>query len=98
MAGIYSVTELGDNVHVESENSGVNQYVRDNPFWELRDDIAALLEAAKTAIMDITINQFSCIWRGNFLLEIGDKITLVNKENQTVTSYILNDTFEYTGG
>ena len=48
--------------------------------------------------MDITINQFSCIWRGNFLLEIGDKITLVNKENQTVTSYILNDTFEYTGG
>lgn len=98
LAGIYSVTELGNNVHVESQNSGVNQYVRDNPFWELRDDIAALLEAAKTAIMDITINQFSCIWRGNFLLEIGDKITLVNKENQTVTSYILNDTFEYTGG
>ena len=99
LSDICSATELGDNVIISAEGvTGKTQYVRNNPFWELRDDIAALLEAAKTAIMDITINQFSCIWRGNFLLEIGDKITIVNKENQTVTSYILNDTFEYTGG
>lgn len=49
-------------------------------------------------MLGMCINQFECEWRGNYLLEIGDKIDLVTKDNQTVTSYLLDDTFVYNGG
>ncbi|MBO5926034.1 MAG: hypothetical protein J6Q38_00535, partial [Clostridia bacterium] len=78
--------------------TGTTQYVRDNPFWELREDIAELLEEAKNAICGITINQFNCNWRGDLALEIGDKIALVTKDNNMVTTYLLNDVITYNGG
>ena len=40
---IVSATELGDNVSATTGSEGETQYIRDNPFWELRDDIATLL-------------------------------------------------------
>jgi uncharacterized protein YoxC len=49
-------------------------------------------------MLGLCINQFECEWRGNYLLEIGDKIDLVTKDNNVVTSYLLDDTFEYNGG
>ena len=78
--------------------TGTTQYVRDNPFWELREDIAELLEDSKNAICGITINQFNCDWRGDISLEPGDKIALVTKDDNTVISYLLNDAIEYNGG
>ena len=45
----------------------------------------------------LTINQFECSWRGNFLLEIGDKIALTEKDDEIMTSYVLDDTFTYNG-
>lgn len=97
LAAICSTTELGDNVTAKIEQSGTTQYLRDNPFLELREDIAELLTNAIANVGGLTINQFDCAWRGNFLLEIGDKIELVTKDNNKVASYVLNDTITYNG-
>ena len=98
LSAICSATELGDNVTATLEQSGSTQYVRDNPFWDLRDDIDVLIEEALARVGGLTINQFDCSWRGNFALEIGDKIDLVTKDNNVVTSYVLNDVITYDGG
>ena len=90
-------TELGDNLTASIAASGTTQVIKDNPFWDLREDTATLLDNAIAAIGGLTINQFNCKWRGNFLLEIGDKIALVTKDNQTVISYILDDVLTYDG-
>lgn len=94
---ITHATELGDNVSASTTESGSTQYVRDNPFWDLRDDIGTLVDNALAAIGGLTINQFECEWRGNFAAEIGDKIELTTKDNQSVISYLLNDTISYDG-
>lgn len=94
---ITHATELGDNVSAKTAASGTTQYVRDNPFWELREDIATILENAIATIGGLSINQFECDWRGNYLLEIGDKISLITKDNKAVSSYILDDTISFNG-
>lgn len=78
--------------------TGTTQYVRDNPFWDMREDVGELVGNAVDNIGGLTINQFNCEARGNFLLEIGDKLNLVTKDDKTVTSYLLNDTIKYNGG
>ncbi|MBO5062908.1 MAG: hypothetical protein J6C08_00135 [Campylobacter sp.] len=98
LSTITSATELGDNVTVSIDALGTTQVVRDNPFWELREDIAELLDAAIDAIGGLTINQFNCSWRGNYLVEIGDKLALTTKDGGTVYSYLLNDKCSYNGG
>lgn len=98
LSAICSATELGDNVIASSNVSGSTQYVRDNPFWELREDINILVENALAAVNGLTINQFDCTWRGNPALEIGDKIALITKENDQVFSFVFNDEVKYTGG
>jgi hypothetical protein len=97
LAKITHATELGDNVSIAATFSGSTQYVRDNPFWEMREDIDTLLTSALAAVGGLTINQFSCTWRGNFLLEIGDQIALVNKDNEELRSFVLNDSLSFDG-
>lgn len=94
---ICSATELGDNVSESTTLVGSTQYVRDNAFWELREDIATLVHNALTTIGNISIDVFDCTWRGNPALEVGDKITLITKDNKTICSYLLNDTIKYDG-
>ena len=94
---ICHATELGDNVSASITESGSTQYIRDNPFWDLRDDIETLVNNALAATGGLTINQFDCSWRGDYSLEIGDKIGLTTKDDDTVISYILNDTITYDG-
>ncbi|MGM9543611.1 MAG: hypothetical protein ACI3T9_01375 [Romboutsia timonensis] len=99
LAKIFHVTELGDNVSASTTETGSTQYVRDNAFWSLRDDIGTLVDNALAAVGGLTINQFDLgDWRGNYLLEIGDKISLTTKDNGTVNSFVLNDTVSYNGG
>ena len=98
LATICHATELGDNVSASITESGSTQYIRDNPFWDLRDDIETLVNNALAATGGLTINQFDCSWRGDYSLEIGDKISLVTKDNSTSISYVLNDTISYDGG
>lgn len=97
LSAIVSATELGDNVGAELDENGVTQYVRDNPFWELRDDIGNLVEDAIANVGGLTINPFNCSWRGNFLLEIGDKIELITKDDGAITGYVLDDSFSFNG-
>lgn len=97
LATITHATELGDNVTVSTTATGTTQYVRDNPFWDLREDIGTLLNNALAAVGGLTINKFSCEWRGNFLLEIGDKIRATTKDGNSIVSYLLNDALYFDG-
>ena len=94
---IASITELGDNVSASTTQSGSTQYIRDNAFLDLREDIASLVEAAVGTVGNITINQFSCKWRGDMAVEVGDKLDLTTKNNGKVTTYLLNDSISYNG-
>lgn len=98
IAKIVSATELGDNVSATTGGEGDTQYVRDNPFWELRTDIATIVENAVTNIGGLTIIPYECQWRGNYLLELGDCITIVAKDNSSITTFLLGETLTYDGG
>ena len=98
LSTICHVTELGDNVSASTGVTGTTQYIRDNAFWNLRDDIGTLVNNAITAVGGLTITQFDIEWRGNFLLEIGDRFYLKLKDGSDTTSYLLNDTISYNGG
>ena len=97
LSTVCSATELGDNYSASLEVTGTTQYVRNNPFWELREDIADLVDNALAAMGGMTINQFECSWRGDFSLTPGDKLAFTTKDNKVVTSYLLNDTISYDG-
>ena len=95
---IANVTELGDNVEASITETGTTQYIRNNAFLELREDINTMLQTAIAAVGGLTINQFNCEWRGDPSIEFGDKLSFITKDNKTVTSYLLNDTITYNGG
>lgn len=97
---LVSTTELEDDLFVDTmyAANGSTQYIRSNPFWETNTNVMNLMTAAKESVDGLVINQFDCSWRGNFLLEIGDKIAMITKDNETFTSYLLNDTITYNGG
>ena len=98
LAAIASVTELGDNVS-NPVTSGVTQYVRNNVFWELRkEDIKVVLNTAVATIGGTSITPFNLTWRGNFLIEPGDKVEITAKDDSTFSSFILSDTITYNGG
>lgn len=97
LSAITHATELGDNVSSSIGTSGTTQFVRDNAFWTLRDNIGEIVEEAISAIGGLTIGQFNLIWRGNYLLDLGDKIEVTTKDDETLTTYLLNDVIEYNG-
>lgn len=97
LVSICHSTQLGDNVEASLDMTGTTHYVRDNPFWEMREDIDVLVDSALTQVGGFTINQFECKWRGHYGLEIGDKIGLITKDNETAYSYLLDDTLTYKG-
>ena len=98
LAAITHATELGDNVTASSGAAGATQFVRNNPFWDLRDDVAILVDNALAALNGISITGFELVWRGNFLLEIGDKIGVITKDNNEIITYVLDDSFTFNGG
>lgn len=97
LSTITHTTELGDNVSATTGVSGSTQYIRSNPFLDLRDDIGDLLEYALANVGGLTINQFELEWRGIPDLEVGDKIAIATKDGGYVYSYLLNDTLSYDG-
>lgn len=97
LSTIAHVTELGDNISSSTGETGTTQYIRDNPFWDLRDDIGALVDSAIAAVGGLTINQFYCEWRGNPLLEIGDKVIIITKDDSFIAAYLLDDVIYYDG-
>lgn len=96
---VMHVTELGDNISAQMPGEqGETQYVRNNPLWENREDIITLVDNALIAVGGLEATQFNCTWRGNYLLELGDKISIVGKDNTLITSYYLSSKLEYSGG
>lgn len=96
---ITNATELGEEATAGTGLSGSCQFIRDNPFLDLLDGVttAERINGAIGRVGNLTINQFDCTWRGNYLLEIGDKIDIINKEGEAVCAYLLDDTLEYDG-
>ena len=97
LTGICSTTELDDNLEASVEGEGVTQYIRSNPFIELRDDLKTILDTGIAALGGITITQFDCDWVGNYLLEVGDKLALTTEDGSEVYSYLLSDSVTYAG-
>ena len=97
LVAITATNQLGDSVTSSMVISGSTQIVWDNPFYELRDDIETLLDNAIQYVGGLTIGQFDCDWRGNYLIEIGDKLEITDKEDDTFESFLLNDKIEYNG-
>lgn len=100
LSNITHTTELGDSVSSivgEATESGVTQYIRDNPFWELREDISSLLDNAQNIVGGTSIHQIECSWTGNYLLEIGDKIAIVASDDSELVSYVLDDAVIFDG-
>lgn len=94
---IAHVTDLGENVVATTGQVGSTQYVRNNPFWSLQDNVGYLLEQSIERIGGLRINQFDMEWRGNYLLEVGDKIGMVGRDGETYCSFLLNDTLIFDG-
>ena len=97
LTGITSATELGDNVTIGTSNDA-HQYLRDNAFLENRDDISTLIENIFSKVNGLSMYQFDLKYRGNFLLECGDKISITTKDDEIINCYVLNDTITYNGG
>lgn len=95
---IVSATELGDNYSASTTTEGETQYVRDNPFWELREDVATLVDDALAEVGNMAIHEFSCEWRGDPALEPGDRLAYVTKDDKVEYAYLLSDTLTYNGG
>ena len=101
-------TELGNNIETSLLNEGdETQYIRNNPFLEAIQNetdgdttLASFLEDTLlplVAVDSIPITPFYCDWNGNLLLEIGDMIELTTEDDNTVISYVLNNTITYDG-
>lgn len=98
LTNIAHVTDLGDNL-ISSAGDGATQYIRNNPFWDALDSavIGEKLDNAVAAIGGLTMNQFECNWRGNYLVEIGDRLEFVTKDNTKISSLLVNDEFSFDG-
>lgn len=100
LTGITKTTELEDGVTAAEERGsdyGVMQYIRNNPFWDLRDDVGDLLDVALANVGGTVITPFECEWSGNYLLEIGDKIALIAEDDTYIYAYILDDVITFDG-
>lgn len=98
LAAVCSATELGDNVIYESGVTGTTQYLRDNPFIDIREDVATIVESIFNSVGNISIAQFDLDWRGNNKsLPPGTKINLVGKDGTKAISYLINETVSYDG-
>lgn len=99
LSRIYKTTELGNNIYSPATGTDDNQYIRDNAFYELLADstVAQLLQWGIEYVGGLAITQFDCNWRGNFLLEPGDKLKLEAKDGTYFISYLLDDVVEYKG-
>lgn len=93
---IANTTELGDNI--KAGEMPETQYIRDNSLLDLRTDRAEIINNLQSEFYGFTMYEFNCAWRGNYLLELGDCISLTTKDNTQINSYLINDTITYNGG
>lgn len=109
LSHIAHVTSLNDGtegtvVIYGKEQTGTTQYIYDNPFMNLREDLADIITNAVETIGLLSIGQFNLRWRGNYLLEVGDRIAVRGKKVKghedlyyEVNTFLLDDILEYDG-
>lgn len=97
---IAHITELGDNVEADGGTmaNATTVYLRDNPFLELREDVQGILDNAVIIMKKYAFTCFDLNTRGNYLIEIGDLLSVMSAEGGTAGVYLLNDSIKYSGG
>lgn len=95
---IASATELGNNISYGEE--GYTQAFWNNPFFDAlnEEDLAALLETLGNEVIGLTAVDYTIKWRGCPAYEIGDYITIQEKDNSEKNIYYFDEVFEYSGG
>lgn len=97
LQNIMSVTELGDNVS-STAGVGETEYLKENAFLTLRDDIGEVLPLTLATVSGLMIYSYDLKYRGDFTLEIGDKIALTTKDDEIIETYMLGGSITYNGG
>lgn len=98
LAKIVNATELGDNLEATTGTDGATQTIYNNPLLELREDLATLLETAIDNVGGASAVPFTCTWRGNYLVEPTDAVSIVAKDGSALVSFLIGDTITYNGG
>lgn len=84
-------------IYYKQQEEGAIQYVRNNPFWDTRADVADLVDNALAYTYGLTITPFESNWDGNIALEPTDKIAFVAEDGYLITTYLLNDSITFDG-
>ena len=95
LTGVASATQLGENY--VSGTEGLVQTVWDNPFFELREDIATVVDALAAKVKGLVFTPYELESRGNAYYEIGDCLAVETTEGTQVI-YYFNESLSYTGG
>ena len=97
--GLAHITELGDNVEAKNSwENGETFYIRNNPFYELREDIGEILQTAVNLFERSPFALYELNARGNYLLELGDYFGIRSKAGGASGAFLLNDSIKYSGG
>lgn len=100
LTAICTATDLGDNIIAETGLSGTTQYIRNNPFLTLRDDVGDILQVLINRLGNMTIAQYNCEWRGCpelYYVNPASQLNFTTKDDDIAVSYLFNDTISYNG-
>lgn len=97
LTGLALSTELGDNI-VINDGTGITQYMRNNPLLEIREDVYTLISYGVSDTVGLEFIEYDLEWRGLFNLEVGDRFTIIDKEGNELSAFLLNDVIKYDGG
>lgn len=92
------ITELGDNSKSVTAGAGETQYMKENCFVNNNSKAYTLVGRITSYSTVKSMYEFNLSWRGNYLLELVDRITIQTKDNSTITTYVINDSYTYNGG
>lgn len=95
------ISELGENLESKDNGQGgITHYVRENPFYNTLDRVklAEVLDYAADLQVGKSYNIYTLEARGNYLLELGDYISIRDKSGVESGACFVNDTIKYSGG
>lgn len=98
---ICATNDLGDSVSasVEGGTGTATQFIRNNGFLSLNDDITAILQVLiEKQVGGLGLAQVDCKWRGNFYTQPGDCLAFVGKDGISYLTCLLDDAITYNGG
>ena len=97
LQSICHTTQLGDSYIASTSQIGTTQYIRDNVFWTNNPEVSKEVDSGLAYYGNMTIAQFEAVWRGDYRLEVGDRIRIINKDGSYSYSYLLDDKLVYNG-